>query len=439
MGSLPPVETLKSPTLHEEVHRAVFPGGLQVYISSKRGFRKRYVCYATHYGSVDSVFAAPGEPQPRRVPDGIAHFLEHTLFETPKGNVNELFARNGAHSNAMTSFNSTVYLFAASDLFYENLGLLLDFVENPSFDPAKVEKERGIIEQEILMYRDDPGWVGYMGLLESLFVEHPLRIDIAGSPESIGRIDVAALDRCYRTFYSPANMILFAIGDIERDELLRFVGDRSKGAAARASEERPKAIARSIPPEPPSVAREEFRREMQVALPKLLLGFKEVGIPAAGPEFLRREMVTGLVLDILFGRSSDGFQRLYRSQLVFDDFSASYHACSGVGYAAIGGETPDPAALRAAVRAEIDRGQCAGIAESDFRRQKRKFIGGFIRQFNSLEFIAGAYTYYRFHGVDLFDAIDVLDSIGRQEIEERLRTLFRPDAQAASVIVPKGT
>ncbi len=438
MGALPAVETLKSPTLREEVHRAVFPGGLQIYFCSKRGFKKRYACYATHYGSVDSVFAAPGESETRRVPDGIAHFLEHTLFETPKGNVNELFARNGAYSNAMTSFNTTVYLFAASDRFYENLALLLEFVENPSFDPAKVEKERGIIGQEILMYRDDPGWVGYMGLLESLFVEHPLRIDIAGSPESIRRIDVAALDRSYRTFYSPANMILFAIGDIERDELLRFVGERSKGAAASHAAPAVRAIERSIPAEPPAVAREEFRREMEVALPKLLLGFKEVGIPAAGPSFLRREMVTGLVLDILFGRASDGFQRLYRSQLVLDDFSATYHACSGAGYAAVGGETPDPAALRVAVWAEIERGQKAGIDESDFRRQKRKFIGGFIRQFNSLEFIAGAYTYYRFHGVDLFDAIDVLESIGREEVEERLRTLFRPEAQAASVIVPKG-
>ena len=175
----------RSPTLQEEVHRVELAGGLQVFFCPKPGFKKKYACYATHYGSVDSVFRGPGESEASTVPDGIAHFLEHTLFETEKGNVSDLFGRNGAYNNAATSFSSTSYLFASSDRFYENLELLVNFVENPVFDPGKVEKEKGIIEQEILRYQDEPGWVGYMGLLESLFKEHPFRKLLKGPPRKL--------------------------------------------------------------------------------------------------------------------------------------------------------------------------------------------------------------------------------------------------------------
>jgi predicted Zn-dependent peptidase len=346
----------------------------------------------------------------------------------------------------MTSFGTTTYLFSAADRFYENLGLLLEFVEGGSFAPEKVEKERGIIEQEIRMCRDDPGWISYMGLLESLFARHPLRIDIAGSPESIRSIDVAALERCYRTFYSPANMILFVIGDLDRDEVLRFVaessafarGERRPGPKGRGSrkEEAAGEIRRVYPVEVLPVARQEFRKEMEVAQPKLLLGLKEVNAPDSGRPFLERELVTEFALDVLFGRGSDGFQRLYEEQLVLDDFGASYQAAAGVGYAAVGGETPRPEDLRMAIGREIERVAAAGIPPADFDRQKRKFIGMFIRHFNSLEYIAANYTYVRFHGVDLFEAVDALGAVRREAVEARIRELAMAP-RAASVIVPK--
>ena len=435
------VEVLRSATLREEVHRAVLPGGLQVYVCPKPGFAKRYASYSTHYGSIDSEFTAPGEAERRRVPDGIAHFLEHTLFETPRGNVSDLFARNGAYSNAATSFNTTSYLFSSSQRFYENLALLLWFVENPAFDPAKVEKEKGIIAEEIRMYQDDPGWVGYLGLLESLFANHPLRIDIAGSEESIRKIDVEALDRCYRTFYSRSNMILFVIGDLDPAEVYDFVEKNSKGGDAAetgggAASGRA-AVSRYYPKEPGEPARPEFRREMEVALPKIIVGFKEVDIPAEGKAFLERELVTEFMLDYLFGRGSDGFQRFYEEQLILDDFSASFHSSAGVGYAAIGGETPRPQELRAAIGEEIARARGGSIPLEDFRRQKRKFMGSFIRHVNSLEYIAGNYTYFRFHGVDLFEAIDALEAIRKEDVEARLDSLFDPARSATSLVVPK--
>ncbi len=273
-----PIETIRSETLREEVVRTTLPGGLAVYFCPKRGFRKRYACYSTFYGSVDSSFVTPSAER-LTVPDGIAHFLEHTLFETEKGNVSDLFARNGAYNNAATSFNTTTYLFASADRFFENLELLIDFVENPVFAPEKVEKERGIIEQEIQRYRDEPGWVGYMGLLESLFQNHPMRIDIAGTPESIASIDSETLHRCYRTFYDPRNMILFVVGDLDASEVFDRVAKVSRAGSPAANGDG-FGIERVFPDEPDTVASGRFEKKMDVAQPKLLLGYKETGVPA---------------------------------------------------------------------------------------------------------------------------------------------------------------
>ena len=440
-------ETIRNETLREEVQHTTLAGDLPIFFCPKTGFQKKYACYATHYGSVDSVFRPPGASKtdaPVEVPDGIAHFLEHTLFETANGNVSDLFAKNGAYNNAATSFSTTTYLFASSDRFFDNLKLLIDFVENPVFDPAKVEKEKGIIEQEILRYKDDPGWVGYMGLLESLFEKHPLRIDIAGTAESIRKIDSESLHRCYRTFYSPRNMILFVTGDLDRDEVFEFVAtqsrhgqprDGSSGADGEKAED--SEIERIYPDEPAEVVSEDFEERMEVALPKLLLGYKEVGVPVDGRELLIHDFTTEFALDILFGRGSDVFMQLYASQLILDDFSAYFYSCAGVGFVILGGETPDPSALRQALEKIISEVRDRPFAAEDFEREKRKFIGGFIRGFNSLEFIASHYTYYRFHDLDLFDTIDVLESIRQEDVEQRVQTLFDSSRQACARILPR--
>ncbi len=235
-----------SPTLNEEVKTVTFPSGLRALLCPKPGFKKKYACYSTFYGSVDSEFIEPDGTKVK-VPDGIAHFLEHTLFETEEGNASDIFARRGAYNNAATSFTTTTYLFAATDHFYENLELLIRFVENPVFQPEKVEKEKGIIEQEIQGYKDNPQWVTYMGLLESLFHRHPMRIDIAGTVESIRRIDSAALHECYKAFYHPSNMILFVVGDLSEDELFSFVEATSRFAASSPARD---GVKRVYPEEP---------------------------------------------------------------------------------------------------------------------------------------------------------------------------------------------
>lgn len=425
-----------SATLDEEVQSVVFPSGLQVLFCPKPGFKKRYACYSTFYGSVDSEFVDPSGAR-LKVPDGIAHFLEHTLFETEEGNVSDLFSKRGAYNNAATSFTTTTYLFASTERFFENLDLLIRFVENPVFRPDKVEKEKGIIEQEIKGYEDNSGWVSYMGLLENLFERHPIRIDIAGTPESIRRIDSETLHSCYRAFYSPENMILFVVGDVDAAELFRFVAERSRNASALAAQPAARHVERMYPDEPRAVARRETRKEMEVALPKLLLGFKEVSVPSSGDEFVLHDLSSDFALELLFGRSSDTFRELYESQIVLDDFGASYGMGAGIGYGIVGGDTPKPDELRDVILGRIASLIEKGIAREDFEREKRKFIGNFIRGFNSLEYIAGHYTFFRFHGFDLFRSVDLLARLEKDALEERIRALLDPSNYASYVIVPK--
>ena len=427
---------LKSATLDEEVLSVVFPSGLRVFHCPKPGFRKRYACYATYYGSVDSAFEL-GTAGPRRVPDGIAHFLEHTLFETEEGNVSDLFSRNGAYNNAATSFTTTSYLFACTERFYPNLELLIRFVENPVFDPAKVEKEKGIIEQEIRGYDDSPAWVGYMGLLENLFAQHPIRIDIAGTAESIRAIDSESLHLCYRAFYQPENMILFVVGDLDSDELIEFVRAQSRWSQNGDPAAGKSPVRRIYPAESETVFRSETRRAMEVAVPKLFLGFKETGVPESGESYLRRELAAELGLEMLLGSSSDLYRTLYEKHWILDDFSAGYGAGAGIGYALIEGDTPQPDLLRDAIVEAAREVRAAGLDKDSFERGKRRFLGGFIRGFNSLEYIANHFTYYRFHDLDLFSAVDVLAAIDYDEVEERLRQLLNPDSFATFVVEPR--
>jgi predicted Zn-dependent peptidase len=425
------IEHLESPTLREEVFRVRLPSGLRVSFCPRLGFQKKYACYSTHFGSVDNELAVDGG-RIVRVPDGIAHFLEHTLFETPEGNASDLFARYGASNNAYTSFTQTTYLFATSERFYENLALLIDFVEVPCFLEDRVEKERGIIEQEILGYEDSPDWVSYRGLLEGLFREHPVRIDIAGTVDSIRRIDVCTLQDCYDRFYQPSNMHLFVAGDLDRDDLFEFLAARSRSRGGAGE-----SIARRYPGEPAAVAREEARIEMDVAMPKLLVGYKEVGVPSSGKEFFLRELVSQLGLELVFGRSSDAFLELYTDQLILDDFSASYDAGAGIGYAMVGGDTPRPDELKRRIHQKADEVRSRGLRDEDFERGKRNFVGGFLRGFNSLEYIANNYTYYLFHDFDLFAASDLLREVTREIVEARLRELLAPESSAAFVVLPR--
>ena len=426
-------EHIHNATLRESVYRRDHSSGLPVYFCPKPGFQKRYACYATRFGSIDLAFERAGAGRVD-VPAGIAHFLEHKLFEGEECNAFERFSKFGASSNAYTGFTVTNYLFSCSRDFVENLKLLISFVQEPFFTAENVEKEKGIIGQEIQMYDDDPGWQIYMNLMRGLYQKHPVREDIAGTIESISGIDKALLDRCYETFYHPENMILFATGDEDRESFFSLVD----AELSKKEFEPLGALDRHLPAEPDAVAAPNTEVAMSVSMPRVLLGFKDHEAGVGGADLLERELATDVLLEMLFGRSAPLYQRLYEAELIDESFGASYTGYLEMGHSLVSGDTPNPAALVGEIEKELDRVRREGIPRADFERQKRAAMGSFFRNFNSLEFIANNYCAYRFCDIDLFDSVDALHELSFERTMERLESHLVSGGMAVSSVVPNG-
>lgn len=424
------MERIHYDNLQETLYYEVMDNGLRVYVLPKPGFQKTYATFATKYGSVDNHFKVEGEAEVR-VPDGIAHFLEHKMFEEPEGDIFAKFASNGASANAFTSFDQTVYLFSATDHIHENLETLIDFVQNPYFTDQNVEKEKGIIGQEINMYQDNPDWRVYFGLIEAMYKVHPVHIDIAGTVESIGTITKEDLYTCYNAFYHPSNMLLFVVGGVDPEETMNLI----RSNQARKTYEQQGAIERIFDPEPTEVAEKRRESRLAVSLPKCLFGFKEKETGLSGEEQLRRDLTTKLMLDLLFGASTELYQKLYEDDLISDSFGHEYNSSPEYAFSAVGGDTKDPDALLARIREEVDKLKASGFREDDFERARKKKMGGYLRMLNSPENIAHEFTRYQFRGADLFKVLPVYESITLEEVNRRLQEHVDWNQLAVSIVV----
>ncbi|SEK29362.1 Predicted Zn-dependent peptidase [Paenibacillus sp. cl141a] len=424
------MESIHYDNLQETLYYEVMDNGLHVYVLPKPGFQKTYATFATKYGSVDNHFKVQGESE-TRVPDGIAHFLEHKMFEEPEGDIFAKFASNGASANAFTSFDQTVYLFSATENIHENLETLIDFVQNPYFTDQNVEKEKGIIGQEINMYQDNPDWRVYFGLIEAMYKVHPVHIDIAGTVESIGTITKEDLYTCYNAFYHPSNMLLFVVGGVDPDETMNLI----RSNQARKSYDKQGSIERLFDPEPEGV--EEKRREsrLAVSLPKCLFGFKEKQVGLSADEQLRRDLTTKLMMDLLFGSSTELYQKLYDEDLISDSFGHEYNSSPQYAFSAVGGDTKDPDQLLERIRTEVDKLKAAGFQASDFERARKKKMGGYLRMLNSPENIAHEFTRYQFRGADFFNVLPVYESITLEDVNRRLQEHVDWNQLAVSIVV----
>ncbi|MBP1991272.1 EF-P 5-aminopentanol modification-associated protein YfmH [Paenibacillus eucommiae] len=423
------MQTIPYPHLNETIYHEKLPNGLNVYVLPKEGFQKTYATFSTQYGSVDNHFEVQ-ENQSVRVPDGIAHFLEHKMFEEPEGDVFASFASQGASANAFTSFDRTAYLFSATDHVLTNLETLLNFVQNPYFTDENVEKEKGIISQEINMYQDNADWRSYFGLIEAMYQKHPVHIDIAGTVDSIMQITKETLYECYHTFYHPSNMSLFVVGGVKAEEIISFVA-----ANQAAKSFKPQGhIERHFEQEPTSVAMVKKVIDLPVSLPKCQFGFKEPAPGFEGNELLKLEITSKLVLDILFSGSSTIYQTLYDENLISDNFGHEYNCSSGYAFSVIGGDTKDPEQLLNRIRELLEQVGTDGIDRETFERSRKKKIGNFLRMLNSPEAIANEFTKYRFKDIDLFDILPMYESMTLEQVNARYREHFNWDQLAISIV-----
>lgn len=428
------MQSIPYPHLGETIYHEILDNGLHVFVLPKEGFQKTYATFTTQYGSIDNYFQVQGKDAVR-VPDGIAHFLEHKMFEEPEGDIFATFATNGASANAFTSFDRTAYLFSSTDRYSENLTTLINFVQNPYFTDENVEKEKGIIGQEIKMYEDNADWRSYYGLIESLYSKHPIHIDIAGTVASIAEITKETLYECYYTFYHPSNMSLFVVGGVDPQEVISLVKENQAAKTFPPQGQ----IKRFFPEEPSQV--NEARRiiELPVSMPKCLMGFKEQAPALTGKPLLIKELTTKLMLDILFSSSSDIYQKLYDDQLISDNFGHEYNCSDGYAFSIVGGDTKDPEQLIARIREEVEKRKTAGLDEVMFERSRKKKIGGFLRMMNSPESIANEYSKYRFKGIDLFDILPVYEQLTLNDVNLRFREHFDWSKLAVSIVQSRVT
>ncbi|MFY0741910.1 pitrilysin family protein [Solibacillus silvestris] len=427
------METIEFQQLDETLYYKQLNNGLDVYILPKKGFSKTFVTFTTKYGSIDRTFVPIGETEPVTVPDGIAHFLEHKMFEKEDGDVFQKFSEVGAQANAFTSFTRTAYLFSATDHIYKSTETLLNFVQEPYFTEETVNKEKGIIGQEITMYDDQPDWRLYFGAIENMYHNHPVKIDIAGTIESIDGITAEHLYTCYNTFYHPSNMLLFVIGAVDPVEMMAFIEDNQN----KKTFQKPTDLKRLYDEEPTNVAEKERVLHMDVQKPKVYVGLKAKQVDLSGEEMLKHELAVQIGVECLFGRASSFYTDVYENGLIDESYGYDFSLENGYGFALIGSDSDQPEQLAKLIKEKLAQSEQENLFTSeDVERIKRKKIGFFLRALNSIEFIANQFTRYKFNDMNLFDVVPVLETITVEDIVNAFKTIQGEEQQTVFTIMP---
>lgn len=417
---------IKSSRAGDEYQKIDHPSGLRIYVYPKEGYSSTYAIFGTRYGSVNTTFTLDGG-EPIQVPDGIAHYLEHKLFESEDGDAFARYAETGASANAYTSFDVTCYLFSCTEKFKESLEILLDFVQSPYFTEETVQKEQGIIGQEIRMYDDEPGWKVMFNLLAALYHEHPVKIDIAGTVESIAEITPEKLYTCYNGFYNLHNMVLCVAGNVKAEDVLE-VADRMLKPVKEVKADS------LFPQEPDTIVQERVEQKFPIAVPMFQLGFKE----KAGKERKTSQELAEMeiVLEALASKATPLYRALMDKGLI-NTSSFGYEYFEGPGYASVifAGESRDPDEAAKMIRAEVDRLRREGIDQKTFERARRAVYGQNFSVLNSVESVANMLASFAFADRELFEYLNCIANATAQDVNKRLQAL-EVSRSALSVVSP---
>ncbi len=422
------MEKIYYPQVGETLYKTTLENGLQIVVLPRVGFTKKLCYFVTDYGAIHREFTVDGEQI--QAPAGVAHYLEHKLFDMPGRDITGEFAALGAIPNAFTSYDMTAYYFSCTDRFAENLALLLEFVTTPYFTDESVAKEQGIIGQEIDMNADSPENVLFELLVSAMYQKHPLRTPILGTRESIAQITPQVLATCHKAFYQPKNMFLCVVGDVEPEQVASLATEKlahlpqSVLSATRSWEE------------PLTVETGYVTRTMEVAMPMFQLGFKSEPLPN-GDAGVRQEIVGDLAAEALFGESSNLYLRLYDAGLIDASFGGGYETIEGMSMLTMSGDSEDPKAVQEAILQEAKRLGETGISEADFLRMKRSALGRRIRSLDSFESTCFRLCAYHFSKFDYFRIPEIYEQITKEEIQAFIQTVVTEKRMCMAVITPK--
>ena len=416
----------------EKVYVEKLQNGLTVMVIPKTDIKKKYMIWGTNYGSNDNKFIVPGEENEIEVPNGIAHFLEHKLFEQENGtNSLDTLTALGVNANAYTTNDHTAYLFECTDNFYEAMDELMDYVQHPYFTDENVEKEKGIIGQEIMMYDDYPDWKVYLNAMQAMYKNNPIKIDITGTIETIKKIDKDILYKCYKTFYHPSNMVLVICGDFKPEEILEEVKKRL------IKQENQAEIKRIYPQEPEEIVQEKIEQKLEVSIPVYTIGIKDKRDKKSienNNEIVKKHIAIEILLNLLFGRSSELYKNLYNDGTIYSQASLDYEFSKTYAHILITGQAKDAEKVYDEFKKEVRKFKEQGINVEDFERIKKMIYGGYIKEYNDIENIARMFLADYFKGINSFDYLEEIEGINVEYLNQVLKDVFKEEKMVLSIV-----
>ena len=421
------MQIIENSKVKEKLYIEKLENGLTVMIIPKKGIQKKYIIWGTNYGSNDNKFIVPGETEVTEVPKGVAHFLEHKMFEQENGkNSLDVLTALGVNANAYTTNNHTAYLYECTDNFYEALDEFMNYVQHPYFTDENVEKEKGIIGQEIMMYDDYPDWKVYLNALECMYHKNPVKLDITGTVETISHIDKDILYKCYNTFYNPSNMAMVVSGDFEPEKLLEEIKKRLIEKKANGE------IKRIYPEEPESIVKEKTEQKMDVSEPLFTIGIKDK--VATQKEKVKKHLAIEILLNMLIGKSSDLYQELYKSGVMFSMPGVDYEFSRDYAHILVTGQSKEPEKVYESFKNTIRELKEKGIESEEFKRMKKMLYGSFIKEYDEPGDIARMFLADFFKGINSFEYLEEITTINEQYVEQILNEVFNENKMILSVI-----
>ena len=418
------IENLK---VKEKLYIEKLENGLTVMIIPKTGIQKKYVIWGTNYGSNDNKFIVPGEVNETEVPNGVAHFLEHKLFEQENGtNSLDTLTALGVNANAYTTNDHTAYLFECTDNFYEALDELMDYVQHPYFTDENVEKEKGIIGQEIMMYDDYPDWQVYLNAMKAMYHENPIKIDITGTIETISHIDKDILYKCYKTFYNPSNMALVVAGDFKPEEILQEIKNRL------VENENQGEIKRIYTEEDESIVQEKIEKNFEVSRPLFTIGIKDN--PNKQEEIVKKHIAIEILMNLILGRSSDLYRKLYNEGLLSGQPRLDYEFGQTYAHVLITGQSTDPEKVYNEFKIKVKQLKEQGVNEQNFERIKKLIYGGYVKEYNDIQDISRMFLADYFKGINSFDYLEEIEGINIKYLSQILTDIFKEEKMILSVV-----